>query len=408
MPAEHNPGLWNQVLDRLQQVIDPHSFDTWFRPIAFAGADDTRWELTVPNDIFQAHLRDNYSIRIDAAIREVLGSSRQLFISIRPPDSGSPPLPPTLPVLQASQLESAPGQNSWLIDSLWMNHAVGILGGPPRAYKTWLALDIAVSVASGSPCLGVFPVARPGPVLLYAAEDSLYSLRSRLASISRVRQIDFDHLDVHVITADRLRLDQPDDQQRFSATVTLLRPILVILDPLVRIHSADENASTAVAALLGYFRALQRATGAAILLTHHSRKNQSDASGHSLRGSSDFYAWTDCLLYLERRQDQHRLLVEHRAAAGSGPFPLQLVTSSDHGPYLKLLPNTDSTDPPSDSLQQSILNLLGLSSQPLPAETLRVRLGVRKQRLLETLRTLSTQGHVARLQNGFVLKRSDS
>src|SRR6266487_2611720 len=197
----------------------------------------------------------------------------------RSPSPSTQRSPPHLPIrdrrpltcYRRCRLNAATAQDQWLIENLWMRDAVGILGGPPRAYKSWLALDMAVSVASGTPCLGTFPVPRPGPVLLYAAEDSASSLRARLESITRARHVAFDDLDVRVITADRLRLDQLDDQQRFQATVALHQPQIVILDPLVRIHGADENASNAVAALLGYFRALQRSTGAGILLIHLSR-----------------------------------------------------------------------------------------------------------------------------------------
>lgn len=192
------------------------------------------------------------------------------------------------------------------------------------------------------------------------------------------------------------------------------RPLrkLVILDPLVRIHGADENASSAVAALLGYFRALQRKTGAAILLVHHARKNLSVRTGYSLRGSSDFYAWTDCLLYLERRQEQRRLVVEHRSAPGSGPFTIELVTPSspDDGPYL-ILHQADETDAPQnhDSLSERIVHLLSKSPEPLSAETIRMSFRVRKQRLLEILRGLSENGRIVRLsQGGYTLKPADS
>jgi len=307
-------------------------------------------------------------------------------------------------------LKAAIRQDQWLIENLWIAEAVGIIGGPPRAYKTWLALDMAVSVASASACLGLFPVHRAGPVLLYAAEDSHASLRSRLESISRARQIDFNQLDVQVITADVLRLDHSADQERFQATVALHRPKLVILDPLVRIHGADENASTAVAALLGFFRALQRKTAASILLVHHARKNLSLGTGYSLRGSSDFYAWTDCLLYLQRHHQQHRLLIEHRSAPGSGPFTIELANPScpDGGPYLVLRQSEPTDAPPNDnSLSERILHLLSKSPEPLPAETLRSNIRVRKQRLLETLRGLSENGKIVRLPQGYSLKSID-
>ena len=58
-----------------------------------------------------------------------------------------------LPVQRASELsiDSAP-LTHWLVQGLWSDQAVGILGGEPKCCKSFLALDLAVSVASGTPC----------------------------------------------------------------------------------------------------------------------------------------------------------------------------------------------------------------------------------------------------------------
>jgi RecA-family ATPase len=78
-----------------------------------------------------------------------------------------------LPTTPAAQL--APphaNQPAWLIEGLWSAQAVGIIGGEPKCGKSFLALDLAVSVASGTACLRRFPTRECGPVLLFAAEDA--------------------------------------------------------------------------------------------------------------------------------------------------------------------------------------------------------------------------------------------
>jgi len=76
-----------------------------------------------------------------------------------------------LPVQPAWRLADCPegalGQQRWLVDGLWSEHAVGIIGGEPKCCKSFLALDLAVAVAAGIPCLRRFTVSRPGRVLLY-------------------------------------------------------------------------------------------------------------------------------------------------------------------------------------------------------------------------------------------------
>ena len=71
------------------------------------------------------------------------------------------------------------------LTDLWSADAVGIVGGEPKCCKSFLALDLAVAVASGTPCLRRFSVPQPGRVLLYAAEDALHIVRSRLEEIGR-------------------------------------------------------------------------------------------------------------------------------------------------------------------------------------------------------------------------------
>jgi AAA domain-containing protein len=63
---------------------------------------------------------------------------------------------------------------------------IGIVGGEPKVGKSFLALDMVVAVAARVPCLRNFAPARRGPVLLYAAEDALYLVRTRLEGICRL------------------------------------------------------------------------------------------------------------------------------------------------------------------------------------------------------------------------------
>src|SRR3989442_161869 len=237
----------------------------------------------------------------------------------------APVTPAPFPVVRPSDLKtSAASSAPWLIDQLWTAHAVGIIGGTPKSYKTWMALEMAASVASGSACLTTVAVPPPGPVLLYAAEVSQATLRLRLESLAQHHSLALAGLDLRIIPADSLRLDRISDQQRLEATLLLHRPVLLILDPLVRLHAIDENAAGEIAALLGYLRLLQRKSGAAIALVHHSRKNvsASGGAGYSLRGSSDLYAWVDSFLYLRSQHSQLLLSAEHRSASGAGPLPV--------------------------------------------------------------------------------------
>ena len=133
-----------------------------------------------------------------------------------------------LPVRLAHQLDVVAPEQRWLIEGLWGAEAVGIIGGEPKCCKSFLALDMAVAVASATPCLRRFPVARCGRVLLFAAEDALTTVRVRLEGICIATDLRLADLDLQVITAPTLRLDIELDRERLEDTVRALRPILLI------------------------------------------------------------------------------------------------------------------------------------------------------------------------------------
>ena len=160
-----------------------------------------------------------------------------------------------LPVEQAYRLADRPEEQRWLVTGLWSEQAVGIVGGEPKCCKSFLALDLAVAVASGTACLRRFPVARPGRVLLYAAEDALHVVRRRLEGICAAAACDLKDLDVHVITAPTVRLDQQADRTRLEQTIEQLKPRLLVLDPagvdaLAQIEAVKMCTTVATNALL--------------------------------------------------------------------------------------------------------------------------------------------------------------
>jgi hypothetical protein len=251
------------------------------------------------------------------------------------------------PTSLASDLADDGGSIRWLIDGLWADSAVGVLGGEPKCCKSFLALDVAVSVASGKPCLGQFAIPRPGPVLVYPAEDSLPTVQRRLLGIAAARGTMLADLPVHVITAPRVRLDAPEDRRRLTATVDMVRPRVVILDPLIRLHSIDENVASEVAPLLGYLRELERTFAVGVMLVHHARKDSRGARpGQALRGSSDLHGWGDSNLYLRRAGTRLLLSIEHRAAPGRENIPLELA-DAPAGPALRTM--DESAPPPADA-----------------------------------------------------------
>jgi hypothetical protein len=312
-----------------------------------------------------------------------------------------------LPIQRACQLPSdTGGLTSWLVEDLWCDQAVGILGGEPKCCKSFLALDLAVSVASGTPCLRRFRPVRTGPVLLFPAEDALGVVRQRLGGICAAAGVAFESVALDVITAPSLRLDLPLDRERMEHAVAERRPRLLVLDPLIRLHRIDENDASQVAPLLSFLRELQRKYQLAVMVVHHARKDaHATRPGQALRGSSELHGWGDSNLYLRRQKDRLTLTTEHRAAPSGDPFALQLTQA---GPALALAllgasspaPATAHPTTPAERIREALAGI----DHPVPVQELRKLCSMRTATLCDSLAQLTRAGLVVRDAGGYQLK----
>ncbi|MGQ0548127.1 MAG: AAA family ATPase [Armatimonadota bacterium] len=305
------------------------------------------------------------------------------------------------PVLRACELPVCPPEHRWLIEDLWADEAVGIVGGEPKCGKSFLALDMLVAVAAGVPCLRRFRPARRGPVLLYAAEDALHLVRTRLDGICHAAGVPLIDVPIHVITAPSLRLDLAEDRAQLQATVAAVRPVLLVLDPFVRLHRIDENASSDVAPLLAYLRDLQRRFALAVVLVHHARKGAGTVrGGQALRGSSELHAWGDSNLYLRRIDDRLLLSIEHRAAPSTTGLPLAL-RGPDGAVALHLVEPTAPTRTAPPSPIARVEEALVHSDRPLTLTELRHACRMRTASVCDALAVLTTQGRVHKSTAGY-------
>lgn len=308
-----------------------------------------------------------------------------------------------LETTSAHALQEQVEENRWLIRDLWTDNAVGIIGGEPKCCKSFLALSVAVSVASGASCLQRYQVMQKGRVLLYAAEDSLSIVRRRLEGIARSVDLDLMDLEIDVITEPVLRLDRNEDQERLKLTIEKLRPKLLILDPFVRLHRIDENSSGEVAPILANLRELQRKYNLSIIIVHHAKKGASgQRAGQALRGSSEFHAWGDVNLYMRRDcSDNLNLTIEHRSAKSQIGIPLELVIEGEMV-HLKI------TEDQNRVILQNKLSTLEKVEEvfkeidgPIPLALVRQKIGGRAATVNIVLKELVRLGQLEQVKGGY-------
>jgi AAA domain len=131
---------------------------------------------------------------------------------------------------------AAAGEPRWLIRGLWPADAYGVLAAQEKAGKTWAALDLAVSVATGRPWLDHFACPSPGPVLVLLGEGGERATVRRIEAIATANGIDPDQLADHLRLCFRVpRLATPGAGSELAAIQAELaahHAALVVLDPL--------------------------------------------------------------------------------------------------------------------------------------------------------------------------------
>lgn len=213
----------------------------------------------------------------------------------------------------------------WLIDSIWVDKSRGLIAGNPGVGKTWLALEMLISVASGLPCLGKYPV-RKSPVLLLEEESSILNLSRRAHVMARGRGLkDSDLSNFYHITRQFIKI--PTHERELIAFMKLRGIKLVVFDSLRRFHGVDENSSEKMQPILDSFARINIETSASVVLIHHLSKQQDKSSKNvfeRLRGTSDLWAWRDCILGMEGEADSTDSVCSFQFRDAESPVPIQI------------------------------------------------------------------------------------
>jgi hypothetical protein len=185
----------------------------------------------------------------------------------------------------------------YLVEGILPCDALGVLFGPPASAKTFLALDLALSVASGTDWLGQCPV-KQGSVVYVAAEGSSRSLGNRVEAWKAFHRIREESVGVQFLLQPvQLHTRSERDKLLYAIEDQLaVPPALVVVDPLARCFlGGDENSAKDMGLLIAGMDAL-RGAGATVLGVHHAGHNKKIRE----RGSSALRAAADTMMTITR------------------------------------------------------------------------------------------------------------
>lgn len=230
----------------------------------------------------------------------------------------------------------------WLVSGLITKGGTAVAAGEPKAgIKTWMLIEIACAIATGTRAFGEFYAER-GRVAVFFAEDQAQSVRNRVRAI--------------LAGADRMiapgtLLLQPrgefidvlkdDDLAWVIASARRLGKIdLLVLDPLRDVHSGEEDKSDSMRDVMRRLRLLGEVIGCTVAVSHHVPKQTKDTAtrrpGQNLRGSSAIHGSIDSGLYIQPADESDGtttfaagVISQVKNARSAGAFGLELGITDD-------------------------------------------------------------------------------
>jgi hypothetical protein len=227
---------------------------------------------------------------------------------IMPKEKGviRPAKPIVYPLTWDDELHQVQKQE-WLIDGVLPAEGLSVLHGHPGVGKTFVALDWALSIAQDRPWR--WHHVQPGDVV-YVSAEGWRGIRDRVAAWK---------VHNHVLSGERsgvaflgraLRMLDEQDADLFAESIINagIRPVLVVIDTLARnAVGIDENSARDMGRVVSYADRLRERLGAAVLLVHHSRKNQEGRP--VMRGSSALNGAADMVAQVDKDGDDDARLV---------------------------------------------------------------------------------------------------
>jgi hypothetical protein len=211
------------------------------------------------------------------------------------------------------------GQNladpGWMIEGVWQKTSHGMIAGEPKTYKSVIASDMMVSVASGTHFLNKYPVRHQGPVMCIQEENSPWLVQDRMLKIASSRglldgKVDTSKwpiititwpqiLPIHFLNNQGFDFTNEEDREFLEEAIREIKPVLIVFDPLyLMLGGRDENSAKDLRPVLNWLLHLRYDYKTSVIILHHWNKNgKSERGGQRMLGSVLFHGWVESAMY---------------------------------------------------------------------------------------------------------------
>lgn len=310
---------------------------------------------------------------------------------------------------------------SWLVENWLPDKSITFLISPPESYKTWILLDLAVSISGNVPFLGRYRVNNPGPTMIIQQEDSHTGLTDRLALIveqkmGAVANLDGDEwqvpampdLPIYVHPSRMLRFDNKKVLEELEKQIATIKPKVVMIDPLYSTTAAVDNYMADLANQMMVLKTWRDKYGCSFVLAHHSKKNlDPDSTAREDSWGSQFLnAFLEAGWQVRRnpRLAPNEVVVRRHSKVMGNQSPISLTFDiSTKYPMKYTVTARDYSTPNSGSStgQPAQANLLDLMFDgPMSQSDLCAQTGKNKSTISRQIRQLEAAGCIERMPDG--------
>lgn len=294
----------------------------------------------------------------------------------------------------------------WRVQDLIQDKKIIIVGGPSAVYKSWMTLDLGISVALGMPFLDNFPVEK-GNVLFIDRENSIPELQNRVEMICSGKKLPEDiNVNMYFISEQSLQLDDSTSRVYFEQIINDYNIKLVIIDTYRRVVTFQENDANAVS--IFFTEALKpicERTGCSFILIHHHKKGPEETDPKNmLRGSSDLVNFVDGIIQISRKGPE-LTVTQSKNRSGAEIEPFQIRIDTDEEEYFKLTYIGEKRDYSLLSKAVTALNIWISKENISEFKTKQARLvcqteGIKKMKFFEAIQELEKRGIIIKAGHG--------
>lgn len=309
----------------------------------------------------------------------------------------------------------------WLVTDWLPDASITFLVSPPESYKTWILLDLAVSVSVGVPFLGQFQVNSSGPTLIIQQEDSHSGLTDRLALIVEEKLNSLPSLSdndwtvpvlpdipIYIHPSRMLRFDNKKVIDELEKQIETIRPKVVMIDPLYSTTSSTDNYMADLASQMMVLKGWRDKYGCSFVIAHHSKKNlDPDSTAREDSWGSQFLnAFLEAGWQIRRNPKlaQNEIVVRRHSKVMGNQKPISLtfdISTKYPMKYQVTARQYEAIAPAGETRQPAQANLLDiLQTGDLSQADLANKTGKGRSTISRQIRQLEAAGLVEKMPDG--------